>query len=678
MKRGTGRIVPLAALLLIGGRVFGPAPSLAQSGEPAGVRDEEDGEAAEPSGDSDGDAPASGASEADASGSEDADESAEVEGGDAEADPYDDWELPDDLDEEAAGEGDDWELPDDLDEGGGDGAGDEWDFSAADEAIAAEEDQSFFESLTYTITSTTVAQYRTDNFNRFDGSEDSPYNDDDFLALWERLEMAVQGEQFRLTARVDGFFSLFEDACPESFERADCIDDDLRLERFTAHVEHEGLTIDAVDSYAVLGRGIALSMRRVDILGVDTSLRGGQVAYDRDRVFVRVLGGAANPQNLDPQTLLIRREPVDRLRGSPFSEPGERDWIVGGEAGVRLGADADVELGVHGQRVWFARNEVAERRTTVDVAGWSLSLPALADGKLTLYGELNALQRRRDNDLIEDEESTGYAVYAQAQLQLGSLTVLTEWKDYSNYIVAETNRTAQTHRIYSAAPTLERDAERPRALYNTRGGRLQVDYGFLPGPWSLSVNALVYGHAEDEDVDPFDGILVTHGYARIQKVNDAVGEDEIGWTFEVVGGARRESYLQSPFADVNKWELDWRVFHVQVDAGLVIGRHSLEMTFIHRDERLRNFALVDYERGQLAFTYSWAGKLRVSPVLNWNTENRDNPAFYPGIEARYDFLEGSFLRLFYGRTPGGRICSGGVCRDVPPFEGGIAEVVLRI
>ncbi|HJL46415.1 MAG TPA: DUF6029 family protein, partial [Polyangiaceae bacterium LLY-WYZ-15_(1-7)] len=141
---------------------------------------------------------------------------------------------------------------------------------------------------------------------------------------------------------------------------------------------------------------------------------------------------------------------------------------------------------------------------------------------------------------------------------------------------------------------------------------------------------------------------------------------------------RRESYLQSPFADVNKWELDWRVFHVQVDAGLVIGRHSLEMTFIHRDERLRNFALVDYERGQLAFTYSWAGKLRVSPVLNWNTENRDNPAFYPGIEARYDFLEGSFLRLFYGRTPGGRICSGGVCRDVPPFEGGIAEVVLRI
>jgi hypothetical protein len=29
-------------------------------------------------------------------------------------------------------------------------------------------------------------------------------------------------------------------------------------------------------------------------------------------------------------------------------------------------------------------------------------------------------------------------------------------------------------------------------------------------------------------------------------------------------------------------------------------------------------------------------------------------------------------------TPGGRLCTGGVCRDVPPFQGGLLELVLRI
>ena len=31
-----------------------------------------------------------------------------------------------------------------------------------------------------------------------------------------------------------------------------------------------------------------------------------------------------------------------------------------------------------------------------------------------------------------------------------------------------------------------------------------------------------------------------------------------------------------------------------------------------------------------------------------------------------------------GMTPGGRVCSGGVCRDVPLFQGAIGELVLRI
>ena len=577
------------------------------------------------------------------------------------------------------GSADDWQLPDDLDDPDADDGG--FDFSAADEAIANEEDEGFWDRITYTVTSTTIAQYRLDNFNTFD-------HDDDYLTVWEKLEAAVQADDLRLSVRIDGVLALFEDECPEFIESADCIGNDLRAERFTAHWQHEGLKLDAVDSYAVLGRGLALSMRRVDILGIDTSLRGGQAAYDQGTFFVKLLGGAANPQNLDPQTLQIRRTPRDRLRRGVFSMPEQRDWVVGGEAGVRLGSRQQLEVGFHALRVWFADSDVDALANSVDVTvgGFHLNAPTLLDGKLVLYGEVNIAERLVDfaSEFAEDQDRDGYAIYASAQLRLDNLAILFEWKDYRDYMVAPAPTTGEVHRIYSAAPTLELDQERPRALHNARGGRLQVDYGFRPGPWSASANALVYGLAEqqgDRLPDPFDGILVTHGYVRLQKINDALGEDEIGWTFDLVLGARRETLLyDDPAFMREQGDLDWRVIHGQVDAGIVFGRHSLELTVIHRSERrFSGFEFAEYIRGTSSLTYSWAGKVRVAPTLNWNTEQRGStPSLYPGLEARVDFLEGSFVRVFGGRTPGGRICSGGVCRDVPPFEGVLGELVLRI
>ncbi len=525
--------------------------------------------------------------------------------------------------------------------------------------------------MTFTLTSTTVAQYRFDNFNTFE-------HDDGYLSIFEKLEVAAQSDPLRLTARVDGFLALFNDECPEAFDPSECIQNDLRLERFTAHYERDGLTLDAVDSYAVLGRGIALSLRRVDLLGVDNSLRGGHIAYNNRGFYARALGGAVNPQNLDPQLLTIRDTPRDQLRGDLFTNPETRDWVAGAEVGVRLGRSNNIDIGLHGQRVWFARNEVFERRTAISVGGWHLGASGLADGRVSLYGEMNVLGRTNTRDSGEVSGSTGHAFYGMAQLSLDRINLLLEWKDYSNYLVAEENLTGEAHRIYSAAPTLERGEERLRGLHNARGGRLQLDYAFRPGPWSISATALGYAHAENIEVDPFDGILVTHGFAKIQKINDAVGEDEIGWTLDILAGARRESYLDSPFADIEQWDLDWRVLHFQVEAGIVIGSHSLELNVIHRSERRRLFDLVDFQRGGASLTWSYRGKIRISPALNWNNERASAPSLYPGIEARVDFLEGSFLRVFGGRTPGGLLCSGGVCREVPPFEGVLAELVLRL
>ena len=52
--------------------------------------------------------------------------------------------------------------------------------------------------------------------------------------------------------------------------------------------------------------------------------------------------------------------------------------------------------------------------------------------------------------------------------------------------------------------------------------------------------------------------------------------------------------------------------------------------------------------------------------------------YYPSVEFKWILSPGTFASVFAGATPGGRLCSGGVCRDVPPFEGISLQFVGRL
>jgi hypothetical protein len=145
-------------------------------------------------------------------------------------------------------------------------------------------------------------------------------------------------------------------------------------------------------------------------------------------------------------------------------------------------------------------------------------------------------------------------------------------------------------------------------------------------------------------------------------------------------GLRRETYLHDPApVELAEGDLDWRVIHGEIDTTLAVGDHSFELRLEHRFERrFLGVGYVEYERGGATLTWSVAGELLITPTLLWNSEKRELATFYPGGEVRWNFIEGSFVRVFGGRTPGGRLCSGGICRDVPAFEGVLSEIVVRI
>ncbi len=557
---------------------------------------------------------------------------------------------------------------------------------------------------TFSMTSTTTARFRGQNYSGVEPTD--RHYDDDFLSAQQRFDLSLSSDEVRLEVRLDGFQPFFFDhgvslhqACGVDDADLCFLSNDYRPERVALRWDHGEWSVVLGDHYAVLGRGLALSFRKADLVGLDNTLRGGRVAYEGDKLYARVVGGVANPQNLDPTNLAFIEEPTD--------------VVVGGEFGMRLGAMQDLELGFHATRLWFedAQDDV-ERDRSVDVAGWHASAPALIDGQLALYVEANALRRTATNFRGETHQY-GRAVYGSAQLQLERITLLAEWVDYRNYLVATSTTPLENWRIYSSLPTLELDGlQRVRAIGNRRGGSVRFDYAFLPGPWSFSVNALVYGFNEQNE-DPWDGVLVAHGWLGLRRhsevggggdsaASDDAGEDgaagdddesdALGWSIETLVGARRETFLHDPPGRAAQGDLDRQVLHGEVDVSLAAGKHSFEIRVDQRFERER--LAIDYSnftQGGVALTWSYGAQFSLSPSVRWSDENlalteaRADRSYnflggsmYPALEAKWHFTTENFVSVFAGSTPGGRFCSGGVCRDVQAFEGFLAQLVLRI
>ena len=579
-------------------------------------------------------------------------------------------------------------------------------------STARADDYSFdlpvFGRTTFSMTSTTTARYRGNNY-------DSNLFDDDFASLQQRFDLALQGDELRFELRLDTFLpfgfersvtqpgmtaptslaSWFgnqaENGCVPGREESCYLSWDVRPERIVLRWDHESWSVELGDTQLVIGRGVALSFRKVDLLGVDNALRGAHVRFDDGHFRFRLHTGLANPQNQDPITLRIFQDPAD--------------LVAAATVGATFGPDDMFQLSGHAVRVWFEQegrdfflqtSELTYDRA-VDVLGWTFEAPSLADGHLALYVEANGLRRTTQREtstggLGPEDHEFGRGIYASAQILADELTVLFEWKDYTNFLVAPTTLEGNPYRIYSAAPGLEFDGpQRLRVIGNQRGGSVRIDYAFLPGPWQFSVNGSFFALNEDALRDPFDGILVTHGWLTLQKRQE-YGEG-VNWSINASAGFRQETLLHDVASTMRRaGDMDRRMIHGMVDVTLGEGEHSFDLVLDHRFEQEVPFDTVrDFQVGGASVTYTYNIQLAISLVLRWTDYKRGENLqraerdynflggeLYPSLEVRWNFDPGTFLRGFVGTTPGGTICSGGVCREVPPFEGFLLQFVGRL
>lgn len=522
------------------------------------------------------------------------------------------------------------------------------------------------------LTSTSIARWRGDNYNR-------NLDDDDFFSFYERFEVYLQSEEVRIESRTDGFLPLGEAECPPERSENCYIEGDLRPERFSLRWERGEYRLEAGDARLIMGRGIALAFRKEDLLGLDNSLQGGHFAFTGDRVRFDAHGGVANPQNLDPIDLRILDTP--------------RDWVIATSAAATVGADYGLTFGGQYVRVWFEDDDNSSNvDRSVDVFGWFAEMPALLDGQLSLYVEADAMLRRQTFSFTGDEARTsGRAVYGSAQVQTERVTLLAEWKDYDDFLVAPSVLEGNVWRVYNSSPTVEIDGpQRIRGQANHRGGSLRFDYAFMPGPWSFRVQQVAYGLAEEAGENPWDGVFVTHSAVGLTRRQE--WGDDYTWDFDILVGYRRETYLHDPISpDIDRGDLDQRMIHGALSASLASGDHAFELSADHRGETERRLMLADFQQGGVSLTYSWGVKLAATATLRWSDENtfvtRERQdgiygfvggEYYPSVELKWIFSPGTFASVFAGATPGGRLCSGGVCRDVPPFEGISLQFVGRL
>ena len=490
--------------------------------------------------------------------------------------------------------------------------------------------------------------------------------------------------------------------------------------------DRPGLEVTAGDAYAQFGRGFVLSMRKLDDLGIDNTVRGLKVSWQKDPFSVTFVGGLANPSRIDEATgrsLFVRQAQAGDTRGPQGVYGSDR----GIGAQLQVGRGWPVTFSTHGTVFWrcapssydtFGRtndsgllssplgsceaNDVsyfasslnatnpAVSSRQVDMVGQSIELPNLwSKGKLYLEG---VFQHRSPFEGFDDPRASRYgnALYASATVNAGITTHTLEAKSYRNfYPVAasvDANYASELTSIsYSAVPTAELITQ--DNLYGAinacvDGGRYRVDVRLLPnffvygqGIYAYSKSETLSGRCDELGASPVGAV------PRADHTTTLDGLTGFEWQFdknrsqlfvsagvrnnETVGGDTfyRESSLQYTFVKYLK------------------GPYSFELTGRHRKREEETVNVVDgvskpWIQGEHYTAFKIAPKWVISQGIEYTTQT-GMPMFYVNGFLLYRFASNSSVRLFAGQQRGGLRCVSGICRFFPAYEGVRLDLTLR-
>ena len=476
------------------------------------------------------------------------------------------------------------------------------------------------------VTATTIGEVRTDN-------ENGRTDDDNYGLLRERLNAGFHQGDLVGSLRLDG--DLFVLAPDETYQQ------NLQLERIALSYTPGDWTLDAGDFQQVLGRGIVLSVRRVNEAGVDIALRGARAAYHHDAHEVTVFGGVLNPVNVDPINMRYVADPGDVVTGGSYE--------IAPLPALRLGV-----LGLYNQ----PNERVLDDLDFTVSGGVFAELPALTDW-LVLYVETDVQYR-----MIAGAPSRGTAGYLNADMRFGDFGLLLEGLMLHAFEQKGSRNTALNNRFdTNQPPTLERIDQEVLNNRDVTGGRVRAEYFFAP------IELLVYGNAmlRLNNFGEASELAQVHVFAGAD-LNYDEGASRVG----VSVGARDESQQAFTAREQVKG-----MVHLDADwLHALWGRLSLHVTTWNQFWTLQDRR---FDRGQTVVGIEQAGLGGLAFELGYDTLDPSpgiRHVFYAGI-ASWEAHEHVLVRGIAGSQRGGIKCVAGICREYPAFTGVRAEVVTR-
>ena len=615
------------------------------------------------------------------------------------------------------------------------------------EAIPASADDVFGEP-SGTVTETTVFRYHFDNRNT------DPL-DDEYGEWVNRLNGQATSGRFTLSLRVDSAM-FFHTPNPNELARADASKPPAEGEvreptflldqtntygtrlsdryvnvvypaKFALRYKSRHVESTVGDYYVQLGKGLVLSLRKIDELAADTTLRGGIVRVTPElgdlKLEATALAGASNPVRIDDVSgrLLSQRTSgfAEQLAYPIVPTPNETDYvrkpeptfapdvILGGQ--VEAGTKA-FQVGVRG--VQLTRTDapfltgdtaVASRNAKRILMGSvSINVPVIADHG-SFYAEvagqkLDDFGPRANTDLM-GALSSGYGAYVLGTFYHGPVTVSLEGKHNHQLfpLTANTDPSAPEFSTlqYNVPPTTEPiTSDTQFGLFNVcvTGGRGRVNYrvaqdtivhASLGRYRTYSERSERCGQERRAEADGSEGERI----GKSAEIRNDVWDPFVGTEIMYEGG--RSHFMTTTgvrFDDSGEPQsfpgaqgltrVYYREHYVRYMLSKTIwGPWSGEIVGFHRFRYEPARSRDPWREGENYVSASYSPTWLFALGYEYSTEGGDRVDFYNGM-VQFRPTTDSTLRAFVGQTRPALRCVSGLCRQFPAFEGAKLEGIF--
>jgi len=464
----------------------------------------------------------------------------------------------------------------------------------------------------------------------------------------------------------------------------------VALEKVAAEYRGETLQVIAGDFRGVWARGLALSLKRLDQDGLDTTIRGGDVVLALPTgTRLEVIGGKINAL---PYAGIEDREIVlwDGLVFGARAQQGLLEHARIGAFAVVTHFDAVEPPAEAGG----APPDNREPNRFLLAGGEAELLPR--NGWVSLYAAGAYLVRDRtaqdelvaEADRPEDPEN-GHGLYGELKAFLGPVTAFGEIKWYDNFLVLDPVNPELDAIKLIEPPTLEplgAEFEQNRDLWGFKAGlRSRLFHGAQLAAWMNRTAEGQFGPGVRRDPQHFDFKPVS--YQAWLELDYHGHSGFILRHFRLAGGFRQESMLDdAPGPTFNKRYVDLWLAGGELEFAVSLGGpHELRgRTTIKALEEQHGYKAS--ARGaseitqELSYTYeSWISVGAIYGFSDRHVARRskgDDYSHFAGTAA-LKLDDGWEFRALGGTMFGGKRCVGGVCRFMPDFTGGKLEVVKR-